>query len=223
MARVLVIEDAEAIRVAVETALSEHGHEALARGDGACLDDDLLRFRPELVILDLWLPGTDGFTLLERIRAGSDAGVVIMTARDAIGDRLRGLRGGADDYVTKPFVLEELLARVESVLRRTGALAARHSIADLVVDADAYSVTRAGNRIELTETELRLLEYFAAHPDRVLSKTQLLDAVWGYREYDPNLVEVHVSALRRKLEAHGPRLVHTVRGAGYVFRTEESS
>ncbi|WP_020496574.1 response regulator transcription factor [Sciscionella marina] len=220
MARVLVIEDAEAIRVAVETALTGAGHEALARADGTELEQDLVRFHPDLVLLDLRLPGRDGFALLELIRAHGCAGVVIMTARDAVGDRVHGLRCGADDYVVKPFVLEELLARVDSVLRRTGGLPAVVDTGELVLDPQSSSVLRGGARIELTSTELRLLDYLAAHRGRVLSKTQLLDAVWGYQEYDPNLVEVHVSALRRKLEAHGPRLVHTVRGSGYVFRAE---
>ncbi|WP_031464986.1 response regulator transcription factor [Sciscionella sediminilitoris] len=220
MARVLVIEDSEAIRVAVQTALTGAGHEALARADGAELEQELVRFHPDLVLLDLRLPGRDGFALLGLIRAHSSAGVVIMTARDAVGDRVHGLRCGADDYVVKPFVLEELLARVDSVLRRTGSLPAVVDTGELVLDPQSSSVLRGGARIELTATELRLLDYLAAHRGRVLSKTQLLDAVWGYQEYDPNLVEVHVSALRRKLEAHGPRLVHTVRGNGYVFRTE---
>lgn len=218
VARVLIIEDAEAIRVAVETALAAAGHQVRCRADGAELEDDLDGFRPDLVVLDLMLPGRDGFALLQAIRARSDSGVVIVTARDAVGDRLRGLRGGADDYVMKPFVLDELLARIDSVLRRTGHGPATVTIGDLVLDSASATVLRAGERIELTATELRLLDYLAAHRDRVLSKAQLLDAVWGYQEYDPNLVEVHISALRRKLEAQGPRLVHTVRGLGYVLR-----
>jgi DNA-binding response OmpR family regulator len=146
---------------------------------------------------------------------------VLLTARDGVEDRLLGLRSGADDYVVKPFVLAELVARVEAVLRRLGRLRTRLEVGDLVVDVDGRQVTRAGCRIELTATELDLLIFLAGRQGRVVGKAQLLAAVWGYDDYAANLVEVHVSALRRKLEAHGPRLLHTVRGAGYVLRAEQ--
>ncbi|MFJ6669535.1 response regulator transcription factor [Actinosynnema sp. NPDC091369] len=221
-ARVLVIEDAEAIGAAVSSALRDAGYQVLVRPDGRDLEGELVRFRPDLVVLDVMLPGRDGFTLLEVIRRTCGAGVVMLTARDGVSDRLRGLDRGADDYVVKPFVLAELVARVSAVLRRLGRTPSTVQIGDLVVDADSAVVLRGDVSIELTATELRLLRYLAAQRGRVVGKTQILTAVWGYEDYDPNLVEVHVSALRRKLEEHGPRLLHTVRGLGYVLRADET-
>lgn len=217
-AKVLVVEDAEAIRTAVGIALEQAGCSVRARPDGDSLERDLADFGPDLVLLDVMLPGRDGFALLDVVRRTSGAGIVLLTARDGVDDRLLGLRSGADDYVVKPFVLAELVARVEAVLRRLGRLRTRLEVGDLVVDVDGRQVTRAGHRIDLTATELELLIFVAARQGRVVGKSQLLAAVWGYDDYAANLVEVHVSALRRKLEAHGPRLLHTVRGAGYVLR-----
>jgi DNA-binding response OmpR family regulator len=217
-ARVLVVEDAEAIRVSVESALAAAGCRVLGRPDGADLERQLAEFRPDLVVLDVMLPGRDGFALLDVIRRHSAVGVVLLTARDAVDDRLRGFGGGADDYVVKPFVLAELVARVEAVLRRMGRVRPVVEVGDLVIDLDHGVVRRGGVPVELTATELRLLVFLARRRDRVVGKAQLLVAVWGYDDYAENLVEVHVSALRRKLEEHGPRLVHTVRGQGYVLR-----
>jgi two-component system, OmpR family, response regulator len=217
-ARVLVVEDAEAIRAAVLAGLREAGYGTTGRVDGRTLEQDLSTFRPDLVVLDVMLPGRDGFALLDVVRRSSDAGVVMLTARDAVDDRLRGLHGGADDYVVKPFALAELVARVTAVLRRTGRTPSVVEVGDLLIDAAAGAVVRAGVPIELTATELRLLDYLAAQRGRVVGKAQILTRVWGYTEYDPNLVEVHVSALRRKLGE--PRLVHTVRGLGYVLRAD---
>ncbi|MFI9817307.1 response regulator transcription factor [Saccharothrix variisporea] len=221
-ARVLVIEDAEAIGAAVSSALREAGYQVQVRPDGRDLEGELARFRPDLVVLDVMLPGRDGFMLLEVIRRTTGAGVVMLTARDGVADRLRGLDRGADDYVVKPFVLAELVARVSAVLRRLGRTPSTVQIGDLLVDADSAVVLRGDAPVELTATELRLLRYLAAQRGRVVGKTQILTAVWGYEDYDPNLVEVHVSALRRKLEEHGPRLLHTVRGLGYVLRADET-
>ncbi|MFC4949404.1 response regulator transcription factor [Pseudonocardia sp. GCM10023141] len=217
-ARVLVVEDAEAIRAAVLAGLTAAGYATTGRSDGKALEVDLAALRPDLVILDIMLPGRDGFALLDVVRKHSDAGVVMLTARDGVDDRLRGLHGGADDYVVKPFVLAELVARVTAVLRRTGRTPATVEVGDLVVDAGAGSVRRGGVPIDVTATELRLLDYLAAQRGRVVSKGQILTRVWGYTDYDPNLVEVHISALRRKLGE--PRLVHTVRGLGYVLRAD---
>ena len=217
-ARVMIVEDSEAIRLSVESALAEAGHTVLARPDGNDLEPQLATFRPDLVVLDVMLPGRDGFTLLEAIRRHSAVGVVLLTARDAVDDRLRGLGGGADDYVVKPFVLAELVARVEAVLRRLGRSQPVIEVGDLVIDADAGIVHRGGVPLELTATELRLLVHLARRRDRVVGKAQLLAAVWGYDDYAANLVEVHISALRRKLEELGPRQLHTVRGRGYVLR-----
>ena len=176
--------------------------------------------RPDLVVLDVMLPGRDGFALLEVVRARSDAGIVVLTARDGLDDRLRGLDSGADDYVVKPFLVAELVSRVRAVLRRRGRVPDVLALGDLVVDDAAGVATRAGTELELTATELRLLRYLADQRGRTVTKNQILTQVWGYDAYDPNLVEVHVSALRRKLEAHGPRIVHTVRGLGYALRPE---
>jgi DNA-binding response OmpR family regulator len=218
--RVLIVEDAEAIRAPVESALRDAGHEVLGRADGRSFEQDLAHFRPDLVVLDIMLPGRDGFTLLNVLRRTSTAGAVMLTARDAVSDRLRGLSSGADDYVVKPFVLAELVARVQAVLRRMGRAPSTVQISDLVLDPESGIVLRGADQIELTGTEFKLLDYLAAQRGRVVSKTQILAAVWGYEDYDPNIVEVHVSALRRKLEAHGPRLVQTVRGLGYVLRAQ---
>jgi two-component system, OmpR family, response regulator len=216
--RILVIEDAEAIRIAVESGVAAAGHQVLVRTDGGNLERDLAEFRPDVVILDVMLPGRDGFALLETVRSRSRAGVVMLTARDGIDDRLRGLTTGADDYVVKPFVLAELVARVNALLRRMGRIPSVMTIGDLVVDPDAATVRRGQSLITLTATEFKLLCYFAEHRGSVLNKSQILSAVWGFDAYDPNLVEVFISALRRKLEEHGPRLLHTVRGIGYVLR-----
>lgn len=212
----LVVEDAEAIRVPVLAGLREVGYGVLGRPDGSNLENDLSSFRPDLVVLDVGLPGRNGFVLLDAVRRHSDAGVVMLTARDAVSDRLRGLHGGADDYLIKPFALAELTARVTAVLRRLGRTPSVVQIADLVLDTGAGTVLRGDRLVELTATELRLLDYLAAQRGRVVSKAQILTAVWGYDSYDPNLVEVHISALRRKIGE--PRLLHTVRGLGYVLR-----
>jgi two-component system OmpR family response regulator len=218
--RVLVIEDAEAIRVAVGSGLEAAGHAVLLRVDGRDVERDLTQFRPDVAVLDVMLPGRDGFALLDVLRARSGAGVVMLTARDGIEDRLRGLTTGADDYVVKPFVLSELVARVNALLRRMGRMPSTLSVGDLVVDPAAATVRRGQAVIALTATEFRLLCYLADHRGAVVTKTQILSAVWGFDAYDPNLVEVFISALRRKIEEHGPRLLHTVRGLGYVLRDD---
>ncbi|MEC3979342.1 response regulator transcription factor [Amycolatopsis sp. H20-H5] len=218
--RILVVEDAEAIRVSVETALTAAGFAVRALPDGGELEQELSRFRPDLVVLDVMLPGRDGFELLRAIRRQSASGVVMLTARDGVEDRLRGLGDGADDYVLKPFVLAELVARVTAVLRRTGRTRPAVEVGDLVVDVEAGMARHGTAPVELTSTEWKLLSYLATHRGRVVTKTQILTAVWGYGDYADNLVEVNVSTLRKKLEAHGPRLVHTVRGQGYVLRSD---
>lgn len=213
-----MVEDAEAIRVAVQTGLAAAGFIVRGRVDGTDLERELQGFRPDLVVLDVMLPGRDGFALLAVVRRQGDAGVLMLTARDAVDDRLRGLHGGADDYLVKPFVLAELVARVSAVLRRRGKVPYPIEVGDLLVDTAAAVVRRGDRSLELTATEWRLLDYLAAQRGRVVSKEQILGAVWGYQDDDPNLVEVHVSALRRKLGE--PRLLHTVRGLGYVLRPD---
>ena len=219
-ARVLVIEDADAIRAAVESGLAAAGHLVQAHRDGNGVEHVLAQFRPDVVVLDVMLPGRDGFALLEVIRARSDAGVVMLTARDGIADRLRGLTTGADDYVVKPFVLAELVARVEALLRRLGRITSTVTVGDLVVDEETGTARRGSTPLSLTATEFKLLCFLAQHRGKVLTKTQILSGLWGFDAYDPNLVEVHISALRRKLEQHGPRLLHTRRGLGYVLAVD---
>jgi DNA-binding response OmpR family regulator len=214
--RVLVVDDEPLIVELLTMGLDYEGFEVSVARTGFEALEQAHSVRPDLVVLDVMLPGRDGFALLDVVRRASAAGVVMLTARDAVDDRLRGLGGGADDYVVKPFVLAELVARVTAVLRRMGRTPSTVEIGDLLIDATAGAVRRAGEPIELTATELRLLDYLAAQRGRVVSKGQILTAVWGYTDYDPNLVEVHVSALRRKLGE--PRLLHTVRGLGYVLR-----
>jgi DNA-binding response OmpR family regulator len=219
-ARILVVEDTDAIRLPVVTALSAQGFQLASVTDGSDLESLLPSFAPDLVILDIMLPGRDGFELLHVIRRTSTAAVLMLTARDALTDRVQGLTGGADDYVIKPFAMAELVARIHAVLRRTRPGGSSISIADLVINDDATLIRRGEASLDLTETERRLLGYLAAHRDRVVSKTQILTAVWGYDGFDENVVEVHISSLRRKLEAGGrSRLVHTVRGRGYLLGT----
>ena len=219
VARVLVVEDEDAIRAPLAAALRGAGHEVREVADGAGFEEVVDAYRPDLALLDVQLPGgRDGFALATALRGRSDCAVLMVTARDAVDDRLRGFAAGADDYVVKPFATVEVLARVGAILRRLGRVPSTVQVGDLVVDEDARLAVRAGRALELTATEFKLLAYLAGHRGRILSKTQLLTQVWGYDEYDPNLVEVHVSALRRKLEQHGPRLIHTARGLGYVVR-----
>lgn len=220
--RVLVVEDEATVRESIVRALNRSGHVARGLPDGGSLEETLEGFRPDLVILDVMLPGRDGFDLLTVVRDRTDAGIVMVTARDALDDRLRGLDTGADDYVVKPFLLEELASRVRAVLRRRGRTPTALVVGDLVIDEEAGVATRAGAPLKLTATELRLLRYLAEQRGRTVSKNQILTQVWGYDAYDPNLVEVHLSALRRKLEAHGPRIVHTSRGLGYTLRATDA-
>jgi two-component system, OmpR family, response regulator len=211
---VIVVEDESAVREAVVRALEADG---LAVTSFADYDEPatLLATAPDLAVLDVMLPGGDGFELARALRAKRDVPVLFLTARDAVEDRVTGFALGADDYLVKPFALEELLARVRAVLRRTGRAGTPLSAGDLLVDEEASAAYRGGEELGLTATELRLLAYLVRHRGRVLSKHQLLTQVWGYDAYDPNVVEVHVSALRRKLEAHGPRVIETVHGLGY--------
>ncbi|WP_375425143.1 response regulator transcription factor [uncultured Friedmanniella sp.] len=213
--RILVVEDAEAILVPVLAALRGAGFAVRGLASGVALEDELTAFGPDLVLLDVMLPGRDGFELLAVVRRSSRAGVLMLTARDTTGDRVRGLSGGADDYLVKPFAMAELVARVQAVLRRVVPGGAEIAVGDLTIADDGAQVRRAGRLVELTETERRVLVYLAAHRGHVVSKLQLLTGVWGYEGFGENVVEVHVSSLRRKLEAAGPRLVHTVRGRGY--------
>ena len=217
--RVLVVEDDATVRDALVAALGAEGYLVEALPDGAAIDVVLDGFRPDLIVLDVRLPGPDGFALGRRVRGESDVPIVFLTAADTLDDRLQGFDLGADDYLTKPFSVAELLARIRALLRRSGRLSSdTWQVADVLVDEGARMVRRGEVDIDLTRTEFDLLVAMGRRRGRAVSKEHLLAAVWEFDSYDPNLVEVHVSALRRKLEAHGPRVVHTVRGVGYVLR-----
>jgi two-component system OmpR family response regulator len=217
--RVLVIEDDTALLDAVGSALRGEGYEVQTAGDGLALRALADGFRPDLAVLDVRLPGPSGLSLARLLREREPVPIIFLTAADSTEDRLAGFDAGADDYLVKPFVMAELLARVRALLRRSGKLTSEvWQVGDLVVDEATRRVHRNGGSIDLTRTEFDLLVALGRHPDRVLSKTQLLSSVWGFGSFDVNVVEVHISALRRKLEEHGPRVIHTVRGAGYRLR-----
>jgi DNA-binding response OmpR family regulator len=214
--RVVVIEDEVPVCDAVVAALRAERFTATAFAD---LPDpaEVLAVAPDLAILDVLLPSGNGFDLARLLRRQHELPIIFLTARDAVADRVAGLELGADDYLVKPFALEELMARVRAVLRRRGAIPQVLEVEGLLVDEEHGHATRAGRELALTSTELRVLAYLMRHRGQALSKDQLLTQVWGYDAYDHNLVEVHISALRRKLEANGPRLIHTIRGIGYRF------
>ena len=220
-AHVLVVDDDEGISAALRRALEYEGLRVSLAKDGYAALDEIRRQAPDLVVLDLMLPGLDGLEVCQRLRAErAETLVLMLTARDAMADRVRGLDAGADDYLIKPFAYEELLARVRALLRRRVPASGGLTFADLVLDPSAREVHRAGRAIDLTAQEFDLLHHFLGHPRQVLSRAQLLDAVWGLPAATAsNVVDVYVGYLRNKLEAAGePRLLHTVRGVGYVLR-----
>ncbi len=222
-ARVLVVDDEDSITDLVATALRYVGFEVAVAANGRQALERAATFRPELVVLDVMLPDLDGFEVVRRLRAdGVRVPIVFLTARDATEDKVAGLTIGGDDYVTKPFSLEELVARVRAVLRRTGGgpeQSGRLQIADLELDEDSHQVWRAGQPVELTATEFKLLRYLMMNARRVLSKAQILDHVWNYDfGGDGSIVETYISYLRKKVDASEPRLIQTVRGVGYTLR-----
>ena len=225
VARVLVVDDEPAIADLVSTTLRYEGFETATAGDGRAALESVEAFRPDLLVLDVMLPDLDGFEVQRKlIDRGLRVPVLFLTARDATEDKVRGLRVGADDYVTKPFSLEELVARIRAILRRTQGSTeqVRLVLDDLEMDETAHEVFRAGASIEFTPTEFALLRYFLLNPRRVLSKEQILDHVWHYDfGGDASIVETYVSYLRRKLGE--PRLLYTVRGVGYVLRPPKAS
>lgn len=218
--RVLLVDDEQAIRLAVQSSLEGEGYQVLAEAGGSAVEEAARQFRPDIAILDVRLPGgPDGYTIARRLRDSDALPVLFVSAADSIDDRLAGFRAGGDDYLVKPFVMAELLARVHALLRRSGrASTGFWEIGDLAIDERDATVTRGGTQIELTFIEHQLLTVLARNRGRVMAKAQLLHQVWGSDSGDPNLVEVHISSLRRKLEAHGPRILHTMRGMGYLLR-----
>lgn len=219
--RILVAEDDRVLRDAIAGALRQEGYTVRSTSDSARASKLVTELRPDLAVLDVRFPeGPDGFELATEIRAISDAPIIFVTAVESLHGRLTGFDVGGDDYLVKPFAVPELLARVRVLLRRAGRTTSQAwQVGDLVVDELAGSASRAGVVLHLTPTEFALLAAFARRPGRVLSKERLLALVWDFDAYDDNLVEVYVSTLRRKLEAEGPRLLHTVRGAGYVMQS----
>jgi two-component system, OmpR family, copper resistance phosphate regulon response regulator CusR len=218
--RVLVIEDEEAIADYLVRGLREEGYSVERAGDGEEGWHYLKTRTWDVVLLDWWLPGTDGLSLLKRFRqTGNSTPILFLTARDAISDRVRGLDGGADDYLCKPFSFEELLARIRVMARRqSGTTSTEITYGEVRIDLATQRVERDGNRLDLTAREYALLVFFLRHPDEVVSRTRIYENVWDER-YDglSNTLEVHIMELRRKLESHGPRLIHTLRNRGYVF------
>lgn len=209
----------EGVRSEVQRALQAAGHPVRADPDGRGVRKVLADFQPEVVILDVVLvTGPDGYAVARSVRAHGDIPVLFLTDAADLESRLAGFAAGADDYLVKPFWMSELLARVAVLGRRGAPRSAELRLGDLVLDESSGTASRAGTPLGLTRTQYQLLFALAQHPGQVLSKHQLLTQVWGFEAFDVNVVEVHLSALRRKLEAHGPRLIHTVHGSGYVFR-----
>ena len=221
-ARLLVIDDELTILELLSESLRFAGFDVVSAANGTEAVRAAARERPDLVLLDVMLPDGDGFEVLRQIRArGPRIPVIFLSARGTVHDRVAGLTLGGDDYITKPFSLDEVLARIQAVLRRVGGQDAgsRLVVADLVLDEDSHEVRRAGREIALTPTEFKLLRYLMDNAGRVLSKAQILDRVWdcGFRG-DGNVVESCVSYLRRKVDDGEPQLIHTIRGMGYVLR-----
>ncbi|MGW2563100.1 response regulator transcription factor [Streptomyces sp. NPDC001514] len=226
--RVLVVDDEASLTELLSMALRYEGWEVRSAGDGAGAVRAARAFRPDAVILDVMLPDMDGLAVLGRLRRElPDVPVLFLTAKDAVEDRIAGLTAGGDDYVTKPFSLEEVVARLRGLIRRSGAAAAVRSesvltVGDLTLDEDSHEVTRGGESIHLTATEFELLRYLMRNPRRVLSKAQILDRVWSYDfGGQANVVELYISYLRRKIDAGRSPMIHTRRGAGYLIKPGE--
>lgn len=222
-ARILVVDDEQNITDLVATALRYEGFEVEAVGDGRSALQATESFRPDVVLLDIMLPDVDGYEILRRLRNnGYAVPVLFLTALDGVADRVHGLTAGGDDYITKPFSLEELVARTQAILRRTKDAQkedSRLAFADLELDDDTHEVWRANSPIELTATEFRMLRYFMQHARHVVSKDEILRNVWPSDfAGDVNVIEKYVSYLRRKVDILEPPLIHTIRGVGYVLR-----
>jgi two-component system OmpR family response regulator len=221
--RILVVDDEPNILDVLSMALRFQGFEVETAATGEQALAAAASFKPQLMVLDIMLPDMEGFDVARRLGAQrAEVPIIFLTARDATEDKIRGLSIGGDDYVTKPFSLEELVARIRTILRRTGqseAESSRLDFEDLSLDDDTREVERAGAPIDLTATEYRLLRYFLLNPRRVLTREQILNHVWDYDfGGDARVLETYVSYLRKKLDVHGPSLIHTVRGVGYALR-----
>jgi len=223
--RILVVDDETALTDLLSMALRYEGCEVRAAATGRGAVRAAIQFRPDVVVLDVMLPDVDGFEVLRRLRGHDpEVPVLFLTARDAVEDRIAGLTAGGDDYVTKPFSLEEVVARLRALLRRAGlTTAAREDallvVGDLTMDEDSHEVRRGGQEVTLTATEFELLRFLMRNPRRVLSKAQILDRVWSYDfGGQANVVELYISYLRKKIDAGRTPMIHTMRGAGYVLK-----
>ena len=221
VARVLVVDDEENISFLVASALRLAGHEVRSVATGQEAIDEADRFGPDLIVLDVMLPDLDGFEVLRRLRQGGNtAPVLFLSARDEVADKVRGLSGGGDDYIVKPFALEELMVRVDVALRRRGRTGSmRMRVADLELDDAAHRVWRNGREVQLSPTEFKLLRCLMANVGRAVSRAQILEYVWQYDfGGESAIIETFISYLRKKVDASEPKLIHTVRGVGYSLR-----
>jgi len=222
--RALIVDDEANLSELLRMALTNEGWEARSAGNGQEALNLVREFAPDLMVLDIMMPGMDGMEVLTRIRAaGNDLPVLFLTAKDAVEDRIAGISAGGDDYLTKPFNLEEVVVRLRGMARRHVAVAAandpRLQVADLTLDEETYEVERAGEPIRLTAKEFELLRYLMQNPRRVLSKAQILDQVWSYDfGGTSSVVEIYISYLRKKIDTIGEPLIHTVRGVGYTIK-----
>jgi two-component system OmpR family response regulator len=222
--RVLVVDDEVNIAELISMALRYEGWQVSTAHTGTAAVNTAKEVQPDAVVLDMMLPDIDGLEVLRRMRGSHpDVPVVFLTARDAVEDRIAGLTAGGDDYVTKPFSLEELVARLRALMRRSGAQRVQTSsvlvVGDLELDEDSHEVSRAGEQVALTATEFELLRFLMRNPRRVLSKAQILDRVWNYDfGGQANVVELYISYLRKKIDAGHEPMIHTMRGAGYVLK-----
>jgi two-component system OmpR family response regulator len=222
--RVLTVDDEPAITELLSMALRYEGWDVTTAHSGTTAVQAARDTRPDVLVLDMMLPDFDGLEVMRRVRTEQpDVPVIFLTARDAVDDRIHGLTAGGDDYVTKPFSLEELVARLRGLLRRSGATLVKPGsqlvVGDLALDEDSHEVTRGGEEIQLTATEFELLRYLMRNPRRVLSKAQILDRVWNYDfGGQANVVELYISYLRKKIDAGREPMIHTLRGAGYVLK-----
>ncbi|MBK6857678.1 MAG: response regulator transcription factor [Microthrixaceae bacterium] len=223
---ILLVDDEEHLRSMLEAALRHNGYEVHPVATGRAALTAVSEHNPDLIVLDVMLPDLDGFAVCQRLRSTGDrTPVLFLTARDSTDDKVRGLTLGGDDYLVKPFSLEELVARIDAVLRRYGSDTdtAVMSCGDLMLDDEAHLVTRAGVEVGLSPTEYNLLRYLLTNQGRVVSKSQILDHVWQYDfGGDGGVVETYIGYLRRKLDQNEPRLIHTVRGVGYSLRLPRS-
>jgi len=222
--RILAVDDESSLTELLSMAMRYEGWQVSTAASGNEAVKAAREVRPDAIVLDMMLPDFDGLEVMRRVRSEDpDVPVIFLTAKDAVSDRINGLTAGGDDYVTKPFSLEEVIARLRALLRRSGAATGRSEsllvVGDLTLDEDSHEVSRAGEPIQLTATEFELLRYLMRNPRRVLSKAQILDRVWNYDfGGQANVVELYISYLRKKIDANRAPMIHTMRGAGYVLR-----